>query len=252
MSWRAPDVVGVGVQKSGTSSVANFLRDSGMVFPRIAKSPDKELHWFKNTARLRTLRRNLYPVNFMAGGVRGEYTPNYIEHPIVLSQLRDAAPSAKIIVFLRDPVERTISSLNHARGIGKVPLGMEFRELIQKSWRGDGNGWISRAIRRGTYVADLENLLRLYPREQVFIGFFEDWVDAVTGLKVANNLARFVGLPPPEVSGAQIQPANTAMHHLSKVDGKPLRMEDETKAFLRDYFATFRPRLIDLIGPVPW
>ena len=252
LKWSPPDVVGVGVQKAGTSSVSDFLRNSGMSFPRAAKSPNKELHWFKHSGRFGGIKKFLYPANFVLGSLRGEFTPNYIEHPLILSQLAEAAPEAKIIVMLRNPTHRTISSLNHARGIGKLNPHSSPAELLNASWLGEGNGWLSRAIRRGTYVSDLQNLFRLFPSKQVFVGYFEHWVDPKQGLRLAGDLAEFIGVPSPRETGISITKVNSASHNLDKSGAKPLEPTIEDIAFLDDYFHQFRAPLEELVGPLPW
>jgi hypothetical protein len=247
-----PDLVGVGVQKAGTSSVADFLRASGMAMPPVAKAPQKELHWFKPSGRMSGIRGGLYPANFLTGRVRGEFTPNYIEHPLVLSQLADAAPHTKVVVFLRDPFARVVSAYNHARGIRKIPPEMTAAELLAKSWKGEGNGWISRAIRRSTYVSDLENLFRRFPENQVFVGFFEDWVKGASATSIHHELAQFAGLPTPDETGVRIGTVNSAEHQLSKAGLPPIEFDSESRLFLQEYFHQFRARLINLVGPVPW
>lgn len=247
-----PDFVGVGVQKAGTSSVADFLRDSGAHMPYVAKSHLKELHWFKPRWRTTLLLQKTYRFNFSTLRTSGEYTPNYVEHPLCLGQLAEAAPKAKIIVFLRSPFERTISALNHGRGIGVIDPDTPGDELIDQAWKADGNGWVARSIRRSTYVSDLEVLFRLFSREQVFVGFFEDWVSTARGITVATELAEFLSLPTPDETGARIRKANEAEWHLRKNGAKRLEISEATERRLRDYFSQFAARLEAEVGPLPW
>lgn len=242
-----PDFVGIGVQKAGTSSVADFLAASGATFPR----GKKELHWL-GKRRTAAIRRSTYKLNFLKGQVSGEFTPNYIEWPNALLELHQVCPKTKLIVFLRNPVDRFISSLNHGRGIGKVPGHLSGDEILDLAWRAKGVGWVSRAIRRGTYVGDMRNVFRLFRRTQVFVGFFEDWVSPERSEALANDLTRFIGLPSPDFSGARILVSNSKEHHLSKRQLAPVELSASSHTFLESYFSQFRPELEELVGPLPW
>ncbi|WP_245868023.1 sulfotransferase domain-containing protein [Pontimonas salivibrio] len=244
--------MGVGVQKAGTSSVAAFLRESGAHMPLFAQSRSKELHWFKPRRRTSPIRQMAYRLNFSRHRVSGEYTPNYIEHPLSLGQLAEAAPRAKILVFLRNPFQRTISALNHARGLGVINPDTPGDVLIEQAWRADGNSWLARSIRRSTYVSDLEVLFKLFPRDRVFIGFFEHWVSPEHGMTVATELTQFLVLPSPDETGASIRKANEAEWHLRKNGAKRLEISEATEHRLRDYFSQFVPQLEAEVGPIPW
>lgn len=244
--------MGVGVQKAGTSSVAAFLRDSGAHMPRFARSRLKELHWFKPRHRTSPLRQRAYKLNFSRRRISGEFTPNYIEHALCLAQLVSAAPQAKIIVFLRDPFERTISALNHARGIGSINPDIPGDELVDQAWRAEGNGWLARSLRRSTYVSDLEVLFRLFSRDRVFVGFFEDWTSPDRGMSVATELAKFLTLPSPDETRVDIRKVNEAEWHLGKNKAKRVEISETTEERLRDYFSQFTPRLEAELGPLPW
>jgi hypothetical protein len=220
--------------------------------PLFAPSRSKELHWFKPRRRTSILRKKAYKLNFSRHQVSGEYTPNYIEHPLNLAQLAEAAPHSRIIVFLRDPFERTISALNHARGIGVLDPNAPGDQLIDQAWRADGNSWLARSIRRGTYVSDLEVLFRLFQRERVFIGFFEHWVSPENGMTVATELTQFLSLNSPEETGARVRKANEAEWHLRKNGAQRLEISEATEHRLRDYFSQFAPRLEAEVGPLPW
>jgi hypothetical protein len=215
-------------------------------------SPAKELHWFKPRHRTSTLSLRAYKLNFSSRRISGEYTPNYLEHPLILGQLAEAAPRARILVFLRNPFQRTISALNHARGIGAIDPDVPGDEIIEQAWRGDGMGWLARSIRRSTYVSDLEVLFRLFSREQIFIGFFEQWISPERGVTVAGELAQFLSLPSPDETGARIRKVNEAAWHLNKNGAKKLEVSASTEHRLKDYFSQFAPRLEAQVGPLPW
>jgi Sulfotransferase family len=110
-----PDFVGVGAQKAGTTWWFECLIEHPTVFhpPRIPK----ERHAFQPWQRLLSDEEltAAYAANFPRplGTVTGEWSPRYMFDQHSLELLRRAAPDAKILVLLRDPVARLRSGLAH-------------------------------------------------------------------------------------------------------------------------------------------
>jgi len=248
-----PTFVGVGFQKTGSSSVARFLRKSGAQFPHRARRSIKELHWFEPLREDSSRREERYAQNFSARGVSGEFTPGYIEHPQALASLRKAAPKAKIIVFLRDPVARLISAVSHARGIGKIDPDWGAERIVDQAFQAEGDNWVARGLRRGTYLADIENLYRVFPERQVFVGFFDDWIaPAPRSEPLRSQLLEFVGLSPEDATDLGVQKVNTAAHQLAKKSLTPLEFDTTTLNRLRDYYSSYSCGLVSLLGRVTW
>jgi hypothetical protein len=113
--WRAapPDFVGVGVQRAGTSWWFDELASHPDVH-RLADAP-KELHFFGTFSDRRLTDDDIarYHGWFPRpdGGRTGEWTPSYLYEPWSVPLLVRAAPDARLLVMLRDPVDRFRSSL---------------------------------------------------------------------------------------------------------------------------------------------
>jgi|GEM_PF-538323 len=113
--WRAgpPDFVGLGQGKAGTTWWYTLLEQHPQVVANRAR--EKELHHFSHF----DLRGpdagaiDLYRRAFARpdGAVCGDFTCTYLSHPLALEYLFDAAPDARCLVMLRDPVERAVSAL---------------------------------------------------------------------------------------------------------------------------------------------
>ena len=114
-----PDFVIIGAQKGGTSALFEMLSQH----PRVSPSIIKEVHYFDlNYFRgEQWYRRHFPPVE---GRLSGEASPYYLFHPAVPGRLKAAIPQARLIVILRDPVERALSHYFHAlrRGQETLPL----------------------------------------------------------------------------------------------------------------------------------
>lgn len=121
----APDFVGIGVQKAGTTWWWELLIDHPQVFHR----PDihKERHYFARFAldRFGPEEIRAYHAWFPRpqGAVTGEWTPDYFSQPWVPPLLSRAAPDTRLIVMLRDPVERFESGLAHSEMTSASHLG---------------------------------------------------------------------------------------------------------------------------------
>lgn len=110
-----PDFVGVGAQKAGTTWWFRLIE----AHPGVYQDPDQrpELHFFDrfHEGWLTTADIELYHRLFPRppGMITGEKTPEYLADHWVPQMLHEAAPDCRIIVLLRDPIERYRSALAH-------------------------------------------------------------------------------------------------------------------------------------------
>src|SRR6056297_562433 len=101
------DFIGIGAQKAGTSSIFHFLKEH----PEICTSSKKEIHFFdKEYNYLKGIKfyRKFFN-NCSSKNIKGEFTPRYIYHPKVAQRIKKYFPDVKLIVSLRNPIERAIS-----------------------------------------------------------------------------------------------------------------------------------------------
>ena len=109
--------------------------------------------------------------------VRGEATPIYMFLPEIAGELKRYNPGLKLIVLLRDPVERALSHfyMEKNRGNESLPL---LPALTLEPWRlrrcddarRHGSAWQCHSYRsRGLYSRQLANLYRHFGREQVLL-----------------------------------------------------------------------------------
>jgi hypothetical protein len=174
----APDFVGIGVQKAGTTWWYYVVCAHPAVYSR--GDIHKERHFFGRyaTRRFGPAECSLYHDWFPrpAGRLTGEWTPDYIHLPWVPALLSRAAPRARLLVLLRDPVERFRSGLDHyRRDRGRLTV-----DVYQD------------AIARGFYDDALTRWLSYFPPEQILVLQYERCVADPAG-----QLARtypFLGL----------------------------------------------------------
>ena len=170
----------VGVQRCGTTALARFLSRH----PEIAVSSRKEMHLFDrpdyspdwSVAQI-DARYSLAFKDAEGGRIRGEATPIYLFFPEIAPELKRYNPRLKLIVLLRDPVERAISNyyLERNRGRESRPLWLAllleplrlWRCRDARAFRSPTRVWAYR--RRGLYSLQLRNLFRYFDRNQVLI-----------------------------------------------------------------------------------
>lgn len=184
-----PDFVGVGAQRAGTSWWFSLILEH----PRIDAPPGtpKELHFFDqfwwrcfDDAAIDEYRQ-YFPRG--EGQLIGEWTPRYMHDAWVPALLRAAAPDAKILAILRDPVDRYVSGLAFDLHRG-APLHANVA---------------SEAFTRGLYARELTLLLKHVDRSQVLVLQYEQCV-----VDPASELARtfaFLGLDPVSLDGRRLE-----------------------------------------------
>ena len=102
---------------------------------------------------------------------------------MAVRQLRQAAPDARLLVLLRDPVARFTSGLNHAA----QRLGGITPDLVAD------------AIARGRYASQLERVLATVDRSQVLVLQFEQCRNETQ--QMADRTFAFLGLEPMRLAG---------------------------------------------------
>jgi len=220
-----PDFVGVGVQRCGTTRMYSLI----VTHPEIEDRRPKETHhldqhWGGGEADPEVYAR-CFPRS--PGRICGEWTPRYMIDPWTLARLAAVAPQTKILVSLRDPVERYVSGLGLAAKLARQG-GPPLNSLTSISH-----------VARSQYLPQLRHLLRHFDREQILVMQFERALADPLG--ELRRVYAFLGVDPsfepPDVSiGRQTRRA-------ASVELAPLERSELT-AFLR-------PEVDDLAAMLP-
>jgi hypothetical protein len=180
----APDFVVIGTQRGGTTSLHAYLT----AHPMVRAATTKELHFITDRfARGRDWYVGQFPSDLEPGMLTGEATPYALFHPCAPYRLRDVAPVAKLIVLLRNPVDRAYShyllersrgdeTLSFAEALDAEPhrlFGEEAKLIADPTYVSEPHKHASYAS-RGAYSAQLERWLTVFPREQMLILRSED------------------------------------------------------------------------------
>jgi hypothetical protein len=175
-----PEFVGIGAQKAGTTWWFALVTSH----PDVAHRDDihKERHFFDRfiTCSFDASDRAQYHGWFPrpAGKITGEWTPDYLHLWWVPPLLAEAAPRTRLLVLLRDPVERFRSGVAHHR-----------------AYRGASSTDVyADALARGFYGQSLAVWTRHFDPEQVLVLQYERCVEDPLG--ELERTYRFLGLSP--------------------------------------------------------
>lgn len=168
-----PEFVGVGVQKAGTSWWYTLVTDHPHVLLPISQV--KELGYLDSL----DVSDAEYAAHFpdrSSPTITGEWTPRYMAHFWAAGNLATVAPEAKLLILLRDPVDRYASAVQHGIERG--------RPVTHTS--------LNQAYQRGFYASQIQSLLRYFSRDQLLILTYE--ICVARPLEQIARTYRFLGI----------------------------------------------------------
>lgn len=250
-----PTFIIVGGQRCGTNSLYEYLAAHHLVGRAL---PLPEVHFFDvSFDRGMDWYRGHFPVRFRSVRLRdgaenrlitGESSPYYMFHPLAIRRVADSLPDIKLVVLLRNPVDRAYSHYNHERSRGHEPLsfeeaieleherltGEEERIVADDGYRSFNHQHFS-YLARGAYADQLERIFASCGRDRVLVLTSEDLFSAPrdTHLKALE----FLGLPTlPLARYPKLNP------------GRYSGLSSALRRRLSDHFADDNQRLSLLLG----
>ncbi|MCC6385038.1 MAG: sulfotransferase [Bacteroidia bacterium] len=221
---KVPDILIVGAPRAGTTTVASLLSSH----PSIFMSPVKEPHYFaipdmqlerfrpKLKQRLKNIdiesylskdnRKPLHRYYFSnwneyqrlyrdapEDSLLAEASPSYLWSKGAAVRINEKNPAAKIIIMLRNPVDRAVSQYFVER-----KMGMTSRELIEdlrQDLKAENPNWgVSPLyVELGMYSEQVKRYMEVFNRKQIFIGWFDDLIKP--GSDFTKELFHFLELP---------------------------------------------------------
>jgi hypothetical protein len=178
---RLPNFLYVGPDKAGSS----WLHEMLLKHPDVYLTPAKDLYYFD---RYYDRGREWYASQFRDARderIVGEVCQDYLFHPEAAARIRDTLGPVKVMVSLRDPVERAWSSYLYMRkhGIGPDTFGEALHSRPE-------------LLEHGRYATGLDRFLGLFPRENIHVALFDDlavdpqgFLDGVTDFLEIERLA---------------------------------------------------------------
>ena len=174
------DFVLAGAQKSGTTALHYFLSRH----PDINMGDQQEIHFFDNDALFASEPdyEQLHKHYSLLGAsmIAGDCTPSYLYHEPAAERISKYNPKIKLLILLRNPVERAFAHWNMQRFRGREPLDF-FDAVREEQTRIAGAPPVDARrfayVDRGFYGRQLTRLFKFFRREQVKVVKFEDFRD---------------------------------------------------------------------------
>jgi len=250
-----PDFIIIGAARCGTTSLYEYL----MQHPDIYQGVGKEIHyfeqlykrginWYKVCFPLKIQKffiNNILRKRFLTG----EATPRYLDHPAVPKRIQKLIPNVKLIVLLRNPIDRTFShyAMNVKNGFEKLEFEQAIKnetervkeayEFILKTNEHSLDYYLYAYLERSTYVNKIRRWFEVFPKEQIMIIQSEEFFSNPS--KIYNKVLKFLNLPRFELP-----------EYKKRMGGqyKKNSMDPDTRKKLSDYFRPHNEELNRLLG----
>jgi len=251
---RWPNFIIVGAQKSGTTSLFRYLETHPDMVPPITKELsffDKNFHrgpqWYRLHFPFRTddsLTNGTGEKPFT-----GESSAYYLFHPLAPQRTAETLPQVKIIVVLRNPIDRAYSHYHHK--LRRCQESLSFEEAIDaeaERLAGEeekicaNSGYRSKAhilysyLARGVYLEQIQRWQQYFSADRMLIiessRLFKHTADTY------RQVLEFLGV-------RSWQPSEFGRHFAGQYKTK---MNPATRQRLVDYFAPHNQRLYDHLG----
>lgn len=175
-----PNLFIAGVPKGGTTALAALLGQHPDIFLPHKKEP--RYYLFRGTKPSEKDPTNpdscynetLYTQIFKDSQnfkYRIDATPAYLSDPKAIEAIYQDVPNAKIILMLRDPIERAFSHILFAKLQGYEPKNISFLEILSNHSVALPNGFVRERtyIEMGMYGKQIQNLYKYFNANQVLI-----------------------------------------------------------------------------------
>lgn len=261
-----PDFLIIGAPRGGTTSLFYYLSEH----PRIVPSTTKELHFFDDHyAKGMRWYRAQFPTTvqkYYAEFIRkqdfltGEATPAYLFYPHASERIAKTLPNVKLIVLLRNPVDRAFSHYWLLSRVNKEALSFEEaikreqalmgparEKILAEAKRASQEYRLFSYLTRGMYAEQLQHWMKYYPREQFLILKSEDMYS--NPAETIQQTLAFLGLPNLEIQANK----EYKQYRLPQKAGylnkeRQPEMKPETRQYLLDYFKPYNERLQEFLG----
>lgn len=255
-----PDVIIVGAQKGGTTSLYNYLIQHNAIHPAnldysyLSKEihyfslyPFKSKQWYKSHFPFQLskfFKKNVLNNEFISL----EATPYYMYHPLAAKRIKKTIPKAKIIILLRDPVERAISHYYHNVSAGREPLEMmkaftqyqnmvaaEHKKLMAKRNYSNIEHGFKSYLERGIYLPQIKSYHHVFGRKQVKIIHSHNLFNQPND--ILKQVFEFIGISNMTVNNKKVYNQSLADKDVS----------DEALHFLSEYYKPHNQKLFEYL-----
>ena len=240
-----PDFLVIGAKRCGTTSLYEYLGQH----PCIKKSSHDNIGFFNDNFHLGIdFYKSFFPTIFEKKKIiqknkkfmTYDVTPFYIYHEQTPKRIHQILPNIKLIVILRNPVDRSYS--NYFLGDQQKTfeeLIADEKKILNKIDKNNVDEYYdfvhTSMLARGFYAEQLETWYKIFPKNQILIIKSEDF--AIQTNKIMNEIFNFLGLENFNILDNSKK---------NKIMYEP--MKEETRKELIEYFRPYNKKLYSMIN----
>lgn len=199
-----PDYIIIGSAKCGTTSLCNYLN----AHPSIKMTNPKELDFFGRPNIEDRIESYCKHFEKNENIVSGEGSVSYMLYSeLAAAQIKQYVPNVKLIVMLRNPIDRFYSDFwfNINRGAIVYKKGL-FENVISNTVEVPYSpihkmSYRESLISKGMYSTHLKNYLKYFDSDQIKVVFFEDFTKDTKA--VLKSIYDFLGVEYSEVEAPE-------------------------------------------------
>jgi len=245
-----PDFIIIGAQRSGTTTLFRNLIKHPEIFHPIKKEIhyfdfyfNNGLNWYKKHFPI-IIKKLFYEV-IQKDFITGEATPYYLYHSDVPERVLNTIPDVKIIVLLRNPVDRAYS--HYWQEVRKGYEKLSFEEALEKenerlalnsdiiSLKNEFNYRHYSYFSRGIYIDQLLNWSKYFSFDRFLIIQSENFFKEPQF--VFNKVFRFLNLPDYTLQ-------KISKYHISNYP----ELNETTRMKLRGKYKFYNKKLFNYLG----
>ena len=169
---KLPDFFVIGAQKAGSTWLLKCLGEHPDIF-----MPPEEIAFFEDDL-YDAARIGNFASHFAAakpGQLVGVKRPNLLGHPECIERLHRHMPELKLVVVLRDPIERAVSAYFHYMGTGLLPI-VPIEQGLPRILDGECDRYprAGEIVEFSLYHRHLQDYAARFGRERIFVSLLDD------------------------------------------------------------------------------
>lgn len=251
-----PDFCILGGMKCGTTALFMYLE----MHPHVWSGGTKEIHYFNTNRDFdESYYRSFFPEihrlcecdNVYQRQIVGEATPDYLFHPAAPKLFHDVNPNAKLIILMRNPIDRAYSHWKQGhrfgfetetfeRAIALEPdrLRGEERRMLENIHYYSYRHQMYSYLERGKYLQQIERWQEHFSNSQFLYIYSEDLFSQTS--KEYKKVLEFLELPEWTPESFDI-----------KFPGVSGTISSEARQSLQEYFEPYNGQLKGHLGKIP-
>ena len=246
----SPDFLIIGAVRCGTTSLYYDICEHSCVLPAaydeigfFDSNYELGFNWYKSMFPTKFQRKKIESKTNIC--ITGEDTPFYFWSKKAAERIKEDFPKIKLIILLRNPIDRAYSNYHLGIRLGSESLSFEDSikkemELLEKNNDIESNG-IEKFLRPRSYIAkglyynQIRKWFELFSKDQILVINTENLSNKPS--QTLEKVFEFLGLPNQSIKNLQ---------NRKVANYKP--MNEDARKFLKNFFKSHNEKLYKVLG----